>query len=144
MSYQDKLKSPKWQRKRLEVLNRDDWKCVYCDNSSDTLHVHHKSYEHGRDPWEYEMDNFLTLCESCHKVDHEYRYESEKTLLDCLKSHNFSCDNITDLTIFIESMFSSGMFPTPHDFNFFLIESHLKNYLDPIKEVSEHLKKPTS
>ena len=30
MSYSDQIKSVQWQKKRLEILNRDGWKCVEC------------------------------------------------------------------------------------------------------------------
>lgn len=67
MTYSEKLKDPKWQKKRLEVLNRDEWKCKFCSDKETTLHVHHISYKNV-DPWEYDNDNFLTLCEHCHQL----------------------------------------------------------------------------
>lgn len=30
MSYAEQLKDPRWQKKRLEILNRDEWKCTWC------------------------------------------------------------------------------------------------------------------
>lgn len=65
-SYSEKLKDPRWQKKRLEILQRDEWKCVSCGASDKTLHVHHKSYKVGRDPWEYSNSWLATLCEECH------------------------------------------------------------------------------
>ena len=32
MTYSDKLKSPKWQKKRLEILSLKDFKCEVCNN----------------------------------------------------------------------------------------------------------------
>jgi len=64
-SYSDLLKDPRWQRKRLEILDRDGWTCRECSSREKTLHVHHRSYD-GRKPWEYEEDLLLTLCEDCH------------------------------------------------------------------------------
>ncbi len=68
MNYSDKLKDPRWQRKRLEILNRDDFTCKLCQDTKSTLHVHHKKYEAGKDPWEYENENFETLCYVCHSL----------------------------------------------------------------------------
>lgn len=65
-TYAEKLKDPRWQKKRLEVLKRADWKCEECGDDSRTLHVHHGYYARGRDPWEYEDDSLHCLCESCH------------------------------------------------------------------------------
>lgn len=66
-TYSEKLKHPKWQKKRLEVFNRDSWKCQLCGSEDKTLNVHHKSYKYGNEPWEYDDDNFVTVCEICHE-----------------------------------------------------------------------------
>jgi len=60
-----------WQKKRLEIMQRDEYSCVSCGDDQKTLNVHHKTYRKGADPWEYEDDNFVTLCEECHKDMHE-------------------------------------------------------------------------
>jgi 5-methylcytosine-specific restriction endonuclease McrA len=41
-TYSEKLTHPKWQRKRLEILNRDGFKCVLCGNEEMQLQIHHK------------------------------------------------------------------------------------------------------
>jgi hypothetical protein len=66
MSYQKKLQNPKWQKKRLEILQRDDFKCQSCGADNEELHVHHKWYEYGKDIWDYENECFQTLCHLCH------------------------------------------------------------------------------
>ena len=66
MTYSEKLKDPRWQKKRLEVLSRDEWKCQECGEKERTLHVHHKTYVYGKAPWDYNSNNLLTLCEDCH------------------------------------------------------------------------------
>ena len=68
MTYSEKLKDPRWQRKRLEILQRDDWACCNCGAKTETLHVHHGYYERGLDPWEYRDDTLWTLCEGCHEL----------------------------------------------------------------------------
>lgn len=65
-NYPELLKHPKWQRKRLEIMNRDNFKCVCCGDEETTLHIHHKNYEYGKNIWEYEDNNFITVCEDCH------------------------------------------------------------------------------
>lgn len=67
-NYSDKLKNPKWQKKRLEVFDRDKFSCKLCGDKETTLNVHHKKYIQGREPWEYENSELITLCEDCHKV----------------------------------------------------------------------------
>lgn len=65
-TYWEKLKDPRWQKKRLDILSRDEWACCGCGESESTLHVHHGYYAKGRDPWEYEDCTLWTLCEECH------------------------------------------------------------------------------
>lgn len=69
-TYSDKLKSPIWQKKRLEILERDSFKCVICEDNSKTLHVHHVYEDYSINPWEHDIDTLITLCEDCHKSWH--------------------------------------------------------------------------
>ena len=68
MSYSDLLKSPEWQKKRLEILSRDNFMCQLCGSKTETLHVHHRAYIKGRKPWEYADVFLITLCEYCHAM----------------------------------------------------------------------------
>lgn len=71
--YSQKLKDPRWQRKRLEIFQRDNWSCSVCGDKDTTLHVHHKKYI--GEPWEC-PDNYLeTLCEDCHSFSHKDKNE---------------------------------------------------------------------
>lgn len=88
-TYSQKLKDPRWQKIRLQVFERDAWICQGCMSDSNTLHVHHKNYNPGREPWEYELDNFITLCDECHLSEAEQRKESENTLIAALRWTNF-------------------------------------------------------
>lgn len=68
MTYKSKLKDPRWQKKRLEIFNRDKWMCRHCSCEDKTLHVHHKEYIKDLDPWEYDNKYLITLCEDCHEI----------------------------------------------------------------------------
>lgn len=70
MTYSTLLRLPQWQRKRLEVMFRDGFRCVSCGADHRTLNVHHKRYIRGHRPWEYDHDNLETLCEPCHESKH--------------------------------------------------------------------------
>jgi hypothetical protein len=65
-TYAEKLRSPKWQKKRLEILDRDGWCCQSCGDKDSNLQVHHKAYKPKTDPWDYPEDWLTTLCEDCH------------------------------------------------------------------------------
>jgi len=59
-SYSDKLKNPLWQRKRLEILQRDNFQCQSCLTTTKELNVHHFNYR--KEPWESEDFELVTLC----------------------------------------------------------------------------------
>ncbi len=67
--YTELFKDPRWQKKRLKVLERDDYACQACYDPDSTLHVHHKYYEKGKKPWEYPDEALITLCEDCHEAE---------------------------------------------------------------------------
>lgn len=68
-TYSELLKDPRWQKKRLKILDRDGFECKNCGDTTKTLHVHHRRYINGRNPWEYEDSNLVTLCCDCHKIE---------------------------------------------------------------------------
>lgn len=64
--YWQKLQDPRWQRKRLEIMQRDEFHCQMCGDSESTLNVHHGYYAKNREPWEYPPESLWTLCDRCH------------------------------------------------------------------------------
>lgn len=75
MTYSEKLNDARWQKKRLEILERAGWRCesVNCESLEKHigLHIHHKVYLRGRNPWEYEDWQLCALCAACHEVEQE-------------------------------------------------------------------------
>ena len=69
-TYSDKLKDPRWQKKRLEVLNLHGFKCEKCKCETKELHVHHRFYITGREVWQYDNDVLQVLCCDCHEKEH--------------------------------------------------------------------------
>src|ERR1035437_6811872 len=67
-TYTEKLKSPKWQKKRLEILQRDKFTCVKCGDKETELHVNHKKYT--GEPWDAYNRDLETLCKDCHLLHH--------------------------------------------------------------------------
>lgn len=79
-TYAEKLKDPRWQRKRLEVMQRDEFACTECFDAESTLNVHHHYYEKGKNPWDYPDDALTTLCETCHKLVEQERIDILKSI----------------------------------------------------------------
>ena len=69
-TYKEMLLDPRWQKKRLEVLESAGWACEFCFETESTLHVHHARYIKGRKPWEYERSDLKALCADCHSEHH--------------------------------------------------------------------------
>jgi len=78
--YGRKLTDPRWQRKRLEVLSRDDFTCVSCGEKTTELHVHHSFYRSGHEPWDYPQESLSTLCKRCHR----YAERARRRLIELL------------------------------------------------------------
>jgi hypothetical protein len=109
-TYSDKLKDPRWQKKRLEILNRDEFTCQWCSDTEKTLHVHHLKYS--GDPWEIEDEFLLTLCETCHEdIDMGYKQAGYK-LTQALKSKAFAAEHLLKLATAIEKGTLKGL---PHE-----------------------------
>jgi 5-methylcytosine-specific restriction endonuclease McrA len=72
--YLEDYKDPRWQKKRLQIMERDKFSCKICDDSKNTLNVHHKYYIFLRKPWEYPDELLITLCQSCHLKEEECKY----------------------------------------------------------------------
>lgn len=96
MNYKEQIKSPKWQKRRLEILQRDDFKCQICGDSENTLNVHHLVYHKDRNIWEYEDWELITLCEECHEHEHIIE-ESINERIWSLKSRGLSAEEICAL-----------------------------------------------
>jgi 5-methylcytosine-specific restriction endonuclease McrA len=71
-NYSRKLKDPRWQKRRLQVLEAAKWACATCGATDKTLHVHHKFYTPCTEPWDYPDEALCALCEDCHQhAEHE-------------------------------------------------------------------------
>ena len=68
LTYKEQLQHPLWQKKRLEIMQRDNFSCVNCKDDQTILNVHHKKYINGKMPWEYLDKDLITLCEKCHSI----------------------------------------------------------------------------
>ncbi len=83
-NYLQKLKDPRWQKKRLEIFERDNWQCQCCHDDENMLNVHHKRYPPNTEPWDCPNEFLITLCQDCHEAETKERPEFERYLLDAL------------------------------------------------------------
>jgi 5-methylcytosine-specific restriction endonuclease McrA len=69
-TYSERLKDPRWQKRRLEIMNAAGFKCTWCGTSEDTLNVHHFSYSKSGNPWDVDDSSLVCICQKCHEVNH--------------------------------------------------------------------------
>lgn len=70
---QNKLyRNSKWYCFREKVLKRDSYECARCGKTQKEkdLQVHHLHYIKGRKPWDYPIQELITLCKGCHAKEH--------------------------------------------------------------------------
>lgn len=65
--YSELLRDPRWQKKRLKILEYADWRCQICGVSDRTLHCHHSYYRKGKLPWQYPDGSIIAVCDDCHE-----------------------------------------------------------------------------
>jgi len=70
MKYTDQLKNGKWQKKRLFVMARDEFKCRKCGEEG-FLNVHHLKYT--GNAWEAPSRDLITWCDPCHNGFHNWK-----------------------------------------------------------------------
>lgn len=68
MDYKTQLKHPKWQKKRLEIMQRDNFKCTICGCDDKQLHIHHLYYLPNTKIWDYDNEGMKTVCYEHHEI----------------------------------------------------------------------------
>jgi len=84
VTYSEKLKDPRWQKKRLKIFERDEWRCQKCFDAESMLAVHHRYYIVDREPWDYPDKLLVTLCEDCHESE-RLNYDNAEDILSMLR-----------------------------------------------------------
>ena len=74
-TYDELLTKQEWYDFRNKVINDRGYVCEFCKNKHN-LQIHHKLYYKKPDkekiePWLYNMDEVLLLCDNCHKSIHK-------------------------------------------------------------------------
>lgn len=101
MDYKEQIKSPKWQKRRLEIMEKDNFTCQLCGDTETMLNVHHLSYHRDRNIWEYEDWELMTLCENCHKDEHS-SLDDLNSYVESIKSRGVTMREIIALLNAIE------------------------------------------
>lgn len=88
-----------WQRKRLEILNRDEFICQCCGSKDKQLQIHHTYYQYGKNVWEYEDASLITFCNDCHEKVSFLKKQIKFKIDDYFVGHDYleEVDSILDI-----------------------------------------------
>lgn len=70
--YGAKLASSQWREFAKSVRRQRGNYCELCKRGGLITQVHHWCYDSGREPWDYDIQDVVVLCEGCHKALHEH------------------------------------------------------------------------
>jgi hypothetical protein len=112
-TYKEKLKDPRWQKKRLEILERDMWTCQSCMDSASSLHVHHRYYASVENPWDYPSAALVALCETCHAAESEEMPKASRALVDQIKAAGATFSDMWMLGLTLAELFESRLLTEP-------------------------------
>lgn len=101
-TYQSLLQTPEWDEKRKSILARDGYQCRQCGIKDVTLHVHHHFYYPNTQPWDYDDEVLVTLCEQCHERE-EFNKGFDSLGFRYLLTIGFTRENILRLISVISS-----------------------------------------
>jgi len=100
-SYSEKLRDPRWQKKRLQIMERDEFTCRDTSETGETLNVHHSWYAKG-DPWDTPDEFLLTLSETAHKERQALEDRAKKALGLIMASNHM--EPLEELTVMLEGL----------------------------------------
>ena len=110
LSFAEQYKHPNWQKKRLEILERDNFTCQCCGDKESQLHVHHTFYTKGVMIWDHENYQLLTMCDGCHAEYHNIK-DCVVSGLGMLLFSNAKCGdsgiNCNDIRLFVDDLSES-------------------------------------
>lgn len=106
--YSELLRDPRWQKKRLKIMERDDFACRKCESKTKTLHVHHNYYLSGAAPWEYPNSALFTLCDECHEDEEAAKKHMDEMLVLLLRQGGALNSDIKHLATLINDICDQG------------------------------------
>lgn len=71
--YEQQLDDVRWKFKADNIRIRDKHECRLCGAKKTQLDVHHIRYINGREAWDYDDGDLVTLCHKCHEELHDWQ-----------------------------------------------------------------------
>lgn len=134
-AYMAKLRDPRWQKRRLEIMQRDEFRCQGCMDDESTLNVHHNYYKADCEPWEYPDAALVTLCEECHTEETENRRSEEALLLHVCRVAGFHISGLNGLALAIHALGEHSKFSDHWEYELTWMIAHfweLRDVIEPL------------
>jgi hypothetical protein len=110
-SYSKLLRHPNWQRRRLEIMERDKFRCLVCGDTGTTLNVHHLFYESGLKPWEYPEWSLMTLCEPHHAEEERFKTQADWHIASAFRRLGANNQMMDKIALMLEEITTHGRTP---------------------------------
>lgn len=101
--YEQQLADVRWKLKAENIRKRDGHQCRLCNTKKTQLDVHHIRYIYGREAWEYDDGDLVTLCHECHEEVHDWQD------FDKLIEGNYYYDKALEGVGVVEHKYSNGI-----------------------------------
>lgn len=83
-TYSEKLRDPRWQKRRLEIMQRAEFKCECCGDEKTEFHIHHTKYT--GEPWQAPDEALECLCRECHFIKEDLKGVSRIEIISFCKT----------------------------------------------------------
>lgn len=133
MTYSEKLKDPRWQKKRLEIMQRDEFTCSVCGDTESPLVIHH--YKYDGEPWEVDDEYLATMCWNCHEEEHTLIEAARKQLKELTCA--MDSETLININYFIYRLAEESnlpLFVSSDALQYIDIQEMIKNCLEIRKE----------
>ena len=132
--YEKLLKSDYWKGYSYSLIKERDFTCQDCGrrfyNERNKLQVHHLVYR-DINPWSYNPDEVVVLCESCHKKRHGIIDEPKSSVKDSLGSYSrsYSYSNESQMSALNGYNYIKDRFIKPFNSKFHIKTKHVLAFL---------------
>lgn len=103
-TYRKRLSDPRWQRKRLEIFQRDNFTCRKCNSAEKELHVHHVAYDNKYEIWAQPDYTYATLCFECHYNEEARLKEMPERIMKVFRLAGITGKELSDIEMIFRNL----------------------------------------
>lgn len=89
MLYKEKLQSQEWRDFSRAAKENANYACQMYKRGKVRLNLHHLFYDLNKEPWEYEPQDVVVICEGCHNEIHDQLQNFRRFVFGKLNPQSF-------------------------------------------------------